>query len=39
MDAKLLILIAILAALVALDLAALRYGRDSRRIDDRADWW
>ena len=30
----------VLTALVALDLAALRYGRDSRRpFDPRRNWW
>ena len=39
MDHVLLCLIALLLALVALDLAALRFGQDSRRHDRRPDWW
>lgn len=40
MSTSLLVLILALSALVVLDLAALRYGVDSRRSrDDRRDWW
>ena len=36
----LLILLALLASLVLLDIAALRWGADSRSVDgDTRDWW
>ena len=40
MDASTFSLLLALAALLALDLAAVRWGRDSRRDADPAgDWW
>ena len=44
MDGAVLIVFVLLASLVLLDLAALRFGVDSRcsdgpRGDDRPDWW
>ena len=40
MDGTLLTLFLLLAALVLLDVAALRHGVDSRHTgDDRPDWW
>ena len=40
MDTALLTLLVVLAALVVLDVAALRFGADSRHTgDDRPDWW
>ena len=40
MDASLLWLVLILVALIAFDLASLRFGRDSRHTGaDRRDWW
>ncbi len=39
MDA-ILIVLALLASLVLLDLASLRWGANSRHVDsDRRDWW
>jgi hypothetical protein len=39
-DTPLLILILAVSALVLLDVAALRFGANSRRPDDdRPDWW
>ena len=40
METALLTLLLALAALVVLDLAALRFGSDSRHTgDDRPNWW
>jgi len=39
MDA-LLVVLSLLASLVLLDLAAIRWGADSRHVDgERRDWW
>jgi hypothetical protein len=40
MDGSLFTLVTLLVALVGFDLAAIRYGRDSRRTSNhRRDWW
>ena len=40
MDGSLVALLLAVLALVVLDVAALRWGHDSRpRLDERRDWW
>ncbi len=37
---SLLVILALLASLVLLDIASIRWGADSRHVDgDRHDWW